>query len=587
MENVTTNEYLSPKCRWIYSPVDKALRGKLAEEYSLHEALAEVLIKRGLTSSGVINDYFDTPLNGLINPFLMKDMQKGVARICKALKNKELICIYGDYDVDGITSTSLMYLFLACLGGNVTYYIPNRLEEGYGLNIEAINELSGKHVGLLITVDCGISAVDEVVEANRLGMDVIVTDHHQPAEELPEAVAVINPMREDDTYPFKMLSGVGVAFKVCMALRYTLREDPEWTQELPNLKQYLDIVALGTIADVVPLTGENRIFVVHGLKLLTSPYVRAGIDELKKVAGINRQQLSTSHVGFNLAPRINAVGRLGNSNRGFKLLTTTNRREAHSLAMELDQENRYRQDIERDILNDVFAHIEEHLLYEKHKGLVVYSRNWHPGVLGIVASRVADRYFRPTIVLAEEQGLLKGSARSIPSFHLYDGLKTLSDILVSFGGHKYAAGLKINIQDIKELQSRFDTVVTETLQERDFIPEIYIDAFIDSCDINEKFMDSLLRFEPYGNSNKEAVFCMLGVEKYQNVAFVGKDENHAKCVFVKDGVVMDAIGYNMRMYKDLLFNSSKFDIIFTLSYNNYSRHKMPQLVLKDLKIHGQ
>lgn len=578
-------EYLSTKYRWIYSEPDRMLCADLAHRHNLPLCLAEVLIKRGISNDRQISEFFETPLNSLINPFTMKNMETGVARISKALKKGELICIYGDYDVDGVTATSLLHMFLKELGAVVIHYIPNRLEEGYGLNIDAIEELARKKVNLIITVDCGISAANEVTEAKKLGIDIIITDHHQPGDILPDkATAIINPMQEGDKYSFKNLSGVGVAFKMCMAVRHTLRQDPEWKLPLPNLKQYLDIVTLGTIADVMPLCGENRTFVSHGLYALSSKNVRPGIDELKKVAGVERQIVSTSYVGFNLAPRINAVGRMGDSDRGFRLLTTTDRPEARRLAAELDQENKFRQDIEREILTEVFKRIEDEQMISKRAGLVLYSRNWHPGVLGIVASRVVDKYHRPTIIMMEEgNGLLKGSARSIPGFHLYNGLKEMSDILISFGGHKYAAGLKISADKINLLQDRFNSVLNERLTERDYTPEINIDAFIEPKELNDTFMAALQKFEPFGNGNREPVFCMRDVEKYQAVTFVGRDSIHAKCYFIKNGIVFDAIGYDMRAYENLFNNEDHFDILFTLSYNVYGKNRSLQLVMKDLR----
>ncbi|MDR2883869.1 MAG: single-stranded-DNA-specific exonuclease RecJ [Deferribacteraceae bacterium] len=578
--------YRSHRYRWFYKPADEPLCAQISSSHSIPAPLAEVLIKRNIDDDTKINEYFETPLTALINPFEMKDMARGVERVRTALRNNESICVFGDYDVDGVTATSLLYLFFLELGANVSYYIPNRLEEGYGLNIEAVEELARRKINLIITVDCGISAVNEVAEAKRQGIDVVITDHHQPAEDLPtDAYAIINPMQADDTYPFKYLSGVGVAFKLIMGIRHTLRNDTSWEKPLPNIKQYLDIVTLGTIADVVPLNGENRTFVIHGLKVLAEGSVRPGINELKNVAGYNRQTLSASHIGFGLAPRINAVGRLGKSDRGIKLLVTNSKDEARRLAQELDNENRFRQEIEREILKDVYQKIDSEDLAGKYGGLVLYSKDWHPGVLGIVASRVVDRYNRPTIVLTEESELVKGSARSIPNFHLYDGLKELSEILVSFGGHKYAAGLKIKPENIALLQERFDALVRGKLAAEDYIPEILIDSFLKPADINDNFMRVLQQFEPYGNSNKEPIFCMLGVEKYQEVAYVGKDSTHAKCVFIKDNTVYDAIGYDMLSYRDILRQNSKFDLLFTLTYNSYGRNRNLQFVLKDLRVH--
>ena len=585
MSESPIGEYLSPKYKWIYRGSDWRLCTELARRHNIPVSLAETLIKREISDDQQISEFFETPLNSLINPFIMKDMKICVNRICKAVENSELICIFGDYDVDGVSATSLLYLFFKELEANVTFYIPNRLEEGYGLNIEAIEELARKKVKLIVTVDCGISAVNEVAEVKKQGMEIIITDHHQPGDALPkEATAIINPMQAGDEYPFKGLSGVGVAFKVCMAVRHTLRQTPGWGKRLPNLKQYLDIVTLGSIADVMPLRGENRTFVSHGLRVLASENARPGIIELRKVSGVDGQPLSSSHVGFSLAPRINAVGRLGDSDRGFRLLTTLDRSEARRLAAELDQENKFRQGIEREIITEVFDRIDAERLDQKYAGLTLHSQNWHPGVLGIVASRVADKYRRPAIILTEEgDGFLKGSARSVPGFHLYDGFKEIADILTSFGGHKYAAGLKVAADKIDLLQDRFDSLVRERLTDMDSKPEISVDALIEPEEINSAFMETLQKFEPCGSGNKEPLFCMRNVEKFQSVTFVGKDSSHAKCYFIKNGIVLDAIGYDMRDYEDLLTTQERFDILFTLSHNGYGRSKNLRLVIKDLR----
>ncbi|MCD8569452.1 MAG: single-stranded-DNA-specific exonuclease RecJ [Geovibrio sp.] len=382
-------------------------------------------------------------------------MKIAVERIRIALAKGERICIYGDYDVDGVTSVSLMFLFLTEIGVNADYYIPNRLEEGYGLNCEAMDEIASRGTKLIITVDCGINAVNEVAYAASLGMDVIVTDHHQPAEVMPEkALCIINPLQPGDNYEFKELAGVGVAFKLVMGLRYYLREQGCFGKGAPNIKKYLDLVTLGTVADVVPIVGENRIFVRHGLELLSQKSTRPGVSELKKITGLDGSRVGTSQVGFALAPRINAVGRMGSSDKGLRLLITDNRDEARYLARELDQENRYRQTIEREIILESYSMIESEQLNERYKGLVLYSESWHQGVIGIVASRVVEKFHKPTIIITSENGVGKGSARSIPAFHLYEGLKKVEGLLITFGGHKYAAGLKVEMENISELREK-------------------------------------------------------------------------------------------------------------------------------------
>lgn len=544
------------------------------------------MLKKGISSPDDIENFFNGSLKSLRNPFEISDMEKAAERIAKAVMNHERICIYGDYDVDGITATALLYIFLMQCGANVSYYIPNRLEEGYGLNKEAVKEIAARKTNLIITVDCGISAVQEVLEASIHGMDIIITDHHQPSKELPVAAyAIINPMREDDTYPNKTLAGVGVAFKTVMALRFVLKKYDFFKQEVPNIRNLLDIVTLGTIADVMPLVDENRIFVRHGLELMSGENVRIGIDELKKtVENLSAsKKMKTSNIGFQLAPRINAMGRMASSEKSFKLLVTQNRSEAKQLALELDNENKYRQMIERDILQQTYDLIEKNQYAELQSGLVIASDNWHPGVIGIVASRVVDKYFKPTVILTEDNGVYKGSARSIPGFHLYDGLSSLSDILISFGGHKYAAGVKLEKKNLEEFRNRFNEVVKTSLKEEDFIPEIYIDAEIDSKDITNEVMQWLEKLEPYGQGNKEPVFFMKKVFKYQVETFVGKNFNHLKCVFEKNGLIFEAIGYNMKEYKSLMAENDKFDILFSLVHNTWKNTKVIQLNLKDIK----
>lgn len=576
--------YKSRKYKWIYREPECGDVHELAAELGMPECVTEVLFKRGLCGKEVLESYMKTPLKGISSPFLIKDMEKAAEFICQSLANKEKICIYGDYDVDGVTAVALMYLFLQEIGADVTYYIPNRLEEGYGLNMAAIDDIAKGKSSLIITVDCGINAVKEVRHAASIGLKVIITDHHQPSEEIPaEALAVVNPMRADDTSQFKGLSGVGVAFKLVMALRYKMNESGRFKGKIPNIKKYLDLVTLGTVADVVPLVGENRIIVRHGLEILSGKLCRPGLKELKRVAGIDGQKVTTTHVGFGLAPRINAVGRMGASDKGLKLLITSDRQQSVFLAEELDRDNKYRQEIERQIIDESFEKVEKNKLYEKYRGLVLYSKEWHQGVIGIVASRLVERYHMPAIVLTFDDGVGRGSGRSIPSFDLYKGLEKMQDILLSFGGHKYAAGLKIEEQHISSLQKRFHNAVNDLLEPDDFIAEIIIDAFVDPHEITPELMMWLERMEPYGSGNREPVFCMKSMRKYQDASFVGKDSMHLKLFLEKDGKVFDCIGYNMKVYKDLVKECDRFDIIFSPAVTGYYGGRYTQLVLKDIK----
>jgi single-stranded-DNA-specific exonuclease len=372
------NGAVSLKYRWFYKASDKKVNFYNTLE-DIPDCICEALNKRNVSTEEDFITYFDTPLGNLLNPFMLSDMEIAVERIFTAIKSQELICIYGDYDVDGVTSTTLLYLFLKEIGSKVIYYIPNRLDEGYGLNKDAMDEIREKNVQLIITVDCGMTAVNEVQYAKSLGMDIIITDHHQPAESIPDAaVAILNPLKPGDTYPFKSLCGVGVAFKLVMALRFFLKQNNYFKGKIPNIKKYLDLVALGTIADVVPLIGENRIFVKHGLHMMTERKVRIGLLELMKLSGLNQKKITTTHVGYIIAPRINAVGRMGCSDRGVKLLITDNVTEARWLAEELNQENKYRQDIEKNILKESFEKLKITNCTKNIKALFYIRKNGTP-----------------------------------------------------------------------------------------------------------------------------------------------------------------------------------------------------------------
>lgn len=572
----------TPKYRWTYKKIDeKKIIDIFLSLSNLPKSIIEVLLKRGLDSKDLIVDFFEAPLGSLNNPFLMKDMDKAVKRVLKAVKDNEKICIYGDYDVDGVTATSLLYDFLLQISDNVIFYIPKRLEEGYSLNVDALNELKSKNISLIITVDCGITSISEIKYAKNLGIDVIVTDHHQLGETFPEdAYAVVNPQQPDDTYPFKFLSGVGVAFKLAMAFKYIYEKSGY--KKLPPIKHYLDLVALGTIADVVPIIGENRIFVKHGLKLLeNSP--RAGIEELKKISGLTKSDITSANIGFSLAPRINAVGRLGNCKSSVKLLITKNSNEAKWLSEELEVENKYRQELEKNILRETLEKIEKKKLNEKYKGLVIHSYSWHPGLIGIIASRLVEKYSKPSIVLTIENGIAKGSARSISSFDIFSCLQSMSDILIEFGGHKYAAGLKLDARNLPILQKRFHEFISKHLSDEQLIPELTIDAYLEPNDINEHMFKILDSFRPFGNGNPEPNFCMRRVKKAQDFALLGKEKGVLKGFIEKNGRYFELIGFNMSEYRDLIMENDTFDIVFVPEYNHWIGGSNIQLKIKDIK----
>ncbi len=571
---------------WRYERVSRASLKEISDELNISYILAEVLYKRNLRTSAEIDKFLKSPLSELRDPFDILNMDKAVERIYKAIKDSERICIYGDYDVDGITSTSILYLFLKEVGADVIHYIPNRLEEGYGLNTSAMDEIATRDTKLIITVDCGISAIDEVTYSKSIGMDIIITDHHQQSENLPDdATAIINPMITGDTYPFKGLAGVGVTFKVIMALRTHLRRQSVYTLEnQPNIKKYLDIVCLGTIADIVPLVDENRILVRHGLQMLNEAKNRKGIEELRNIADLSKNRLKLSDVSFGLVPRLNAVGRMGSSNKSLLILLTEDDEEAKTLAVELDNENSERRAVERDIIKEAFEIIDSNPAYKDRKSIVVYNENWHIGVIGIVASRIVERYFKPTIVLSLDGDTAKGSARSIPAFHLYDSLSQINHLLTSFGGHKYAAGLKLMKDNIDTLISKFEDIATTNLTEENMLPEYVIDTILEPSDITVKMIEEIMLLEPFGVGNKEPVFIMYDLVLTTDTKYVGKDLNHLRAVFNKNKESVACIGFNMLKYKDLLFAGKKYDIAFTLSLNEYKGSVKPQLNLKDIRL---
>jgi len=571
--------------RWVYNYVDDKVIIDIAEENSISAELAEILYRRGLITKKDIDLFLKSPLTSLRDPFGLLNMDKVVNRIYEAIISKELITVYGDYDVDGITSTSMLYLFLKEVGANASYYIPNRLEDGYGLNKKSIENLYNQGTKLIVTVDCGISANEEISYAKSLGVDIIITDHHQVAEHAPEdAYAIINPMLANDKYIFKSLAGVGVAFKVVMALRTYLREQGLFSSDTqPNIKKYLDIVALGTIADVVPLVDENRIFVKHGLELISSSTNRIGLRELLKISDVTDKKLKTTTISYVIVPRLNAVGRMGSSNKSLRLIMTDSVDEAKELAIDLDNENRCRQSVEREIVKESFDIIESDPTYKNKRTIVLMRENWHLGVIGIVASRIVDRYFKPTIILSLDADTAKGSARSIPAFHLYKSLESLSDMLLSFGGHKYAAGIKLKKDKVPDLIKGFEEIANIHLSDEDMIPEIVIDKILKPEDISLELVEEILLLEPYGMGNKEPVFCMQDMILTPKISFVGKDLNHLKATFKSGDKYINTIGFNMLKYEDILNIDSKYDILFTLTINEYRGNRTVQLNLKDIK----
>lgn len=568
------------KLRWeLPAEPDLALVDQLASELSLPPVAAKILVSRGLDTKSKVEEFLSPSMEKLLDPLLLPDMDKGVDRIIRALRNRDKVMIFGDYDVDGITSTSLLYLILNKLGAEVTYYLPNRLIEGYGLSEEGIREAERRGVGLIISVDCGITAVEEVIFAKSRGIDTIITDHHEPKEVLPDACAIINPKVVGDQDSGGELSGVGVAFKFAQAIYRRLGQDED------ELEEHIDLVALGTAADIVPLVGENRILTKFGMAQIART-TKPGLKSLIFVSGILGQKIGTGQVVFILAPRINAVGRLGDADLAIKLLTTRDESKAAEIARILDEENQRRKSIDETTLAEALDMIEEDVDMTSDKAIVLASSGWHQGVIGIVASRLVERFHRPTIMIAIQGNEGKGSARSIPRFHLYEALRECEDCLVKYGGHKYAAGLSILPEKIQPFREKFKKVSDEKLSAEDLVPRLSINSQLELEQINLELVNVLDLFAPFGPQNMRPVFMTRNLQVWGEPHVVGN--NHLRLRVKKEGPVFDCIGFGMGdLVKVLCMKGIRIDLAYVVEINYWNDTYKIQLRIKDLKISEQ
>ena len=595
------------KKRWIVRSPDTELQGLLGRELKISPLTAQLLINRGLVLADKAFSFLSPSLKNLHDPFTMKDMDKATTRIIAAIKENKKITIYGDYDVDGTTATALLYLFLkeamgygqeaigntqrlSPIANRLNYYIPERLKEGYGLNNQALRHLADSGTKLVITTDCGVTNYEEVAFANSIGLDVIITDHHEPAERLPPAYAILNPKQPDCPFPFKELAGVGVAFNLVIALRAKLLGCGMWNVEgaKPNLKKYTDIVALGTIADMVPLIDENRILVKYGLDELTSG-IRPGIRALKEVSGLN-SAVKTGSVGFQLAPRINAAGRLDNASIGVRLLITDDDKEAMDIARKLDMENIQRQRLEKGILSEAIEIIEAKEFEICRKKAIVLAKNgWHPGVIGIVASRLIDRYHRPTVVISLKDGIGKGSARGIKNFHILDALHECKGLLEKYGGHKMAAGLTISEKNIQLFESAFYAMAEKKLSLEDLVPDVSLDSYVALSELNEKVVQEMESLAPFGLANPEP---LLGAKDANIIQSAVVGNNHLKMKIKQkrisselqtpsSGLIWDGIAYGMGGIYPL--NGNNFDIAFIPYIDEWNGNRSLRLKVKEIK----
>ncbi|ABB31099.1 single-stranded-DNA-specific exonuclease RecJ [Geobacter metallireducens RCH3] len=566
--------------RWELRTNDKEAAQRIASDSSVDPFLAALLANRGIADGESARRFLSSSLGDVSDPFLLKGMEEAVARLCAARARRETVCVYGDYDVDGITATALLVSFFRAVGIRCFYHIPKRLEEGYGLSVDGLRKVA-EQAQVVVTVDCGVNAVAEAELCLTLGVDLVITDHHTPGPAIPKACAVINPLQPGCSYPFKSLAGVGVAFNVMVALRGRLRAEGAFAGgNGPNLREYLDLVALGTIADVVPLVGENRIFVKYGLRELSASS-RVGVKALKDVAGVTGA-VSCGAVGFRLAPRLNAAGRMEDAAAGVELLLETEPGRAAAIAAELDANNDERQALERQILTDALGRVQGNTAMEGRKSIVLASAAWHPGVIGIVASRMVDLFHRPTVLIALQEGNGRGSGRSIPGFHLYDALGACADQLVKFGGHRYAAGLSIDEPTLELFVDRFEEVAAGLLSADDLIPVLRVDAVLSAQQVTAGLADALSSLEPFGAGNPEPLFVLKDMEIVRRWAVRG---NHLKVRLSGGGFTFDAIGFNLATKEDSL--PDLVDIVFTLGWNEWNGRKTLQLSLKDIRESGQ
>ena len=555
------------------------MQRELARELGVSPIISEILTSRNIANSTEARKYLTPSLTDLHNPFLMQGVKEGVSRVIKAIYAGEKIAIYGDYDADGVTSVVLLLKFLKDIDVSASYYIPNRINNGYGLHNKIIDQIKDSGATLLITVDCGISDYEQVMHAESLGLDVIILDHHEIPPTVPKTVATINPHRTDCQFPFKNLAAVGIVFNFLIALRGTLRQEGFWADRpYPNLRNYLDLVALGTIGDIAPLIDENRIFAKIGLELI-SHGSRVGVRALKEVCGLEHQSTVTSRsASFILLPRINAAGRIASPDDAVQLLMSDHMEEAKPLARKLDEYNRRRQLLEKTIFQDIVKDVEGKGGLEQVSSLVFASADWHPGVIGIVASKLVERFCRPVILISLKEGIGKGSGRSVADFNIYKGLKKCDSLLLAYGGHQFAAGISIREDGVAEFAEMLDDVIRKETDITKFVSKTLIDSECRLKDINYDLLAQIGALAPFGSRNPEPVICVRNVHVTSSTV-VGK--NNLRIKVHEDGTSRDSIWFSKGQFRDSLAGTP-VDIAFTPQINEWNGYSDIQLNLKDI-----
>lgn len=569
---------------WLQRLWDRELCKSIAQELQLPVSIVSILMQRDLCQPDAINSFLNPALSELPSPFLMKGMEESVEILLDARARGKKVVIYGDYDADGVTATAVLCLFLAEIGMAVSWCQPNRIIDGYGLQEKILSRLvTEAQDGVLITVDCGISNVVEVERARNMGFTVIVTDHHQPPSKLPPAHSVLNPLQNGCQFPFKHLAGVGVAFYLIMGLRSRLVRDGFWPDPgvIPNLKNYLDLVAIGTVTDLVPLVGPNRIIVQAGLEIMRNG-VRPGLKCLAQVAGIDSQYLSTEDISFRLGPRINAAGRVGAADKAIDLLMTPDPTQAFQLAVSLDNDNRLRREIGQELYQEAVA-IGSKQYRQGRRTLVVVGEQWHAGVLGVVASRLAEFFFRPTILMSlRDDGLVKGSGRSIPGVNLYEMLNSRADLLEEFGGHKMAVGVTVRHENITEFVNVLEDIASQLVHPSDLTPKLYIDWQAIGAELfDDRFLTQYSRLPPFGIGNHEPIFVIqtkdFGVDGVSNVG-----RNHLKLSFRHNGVIRHGIGFGLGHHSARIRDENSH-LAFCLRQNEFRGIRRWELNVSDVQ----
>ena len=559
--------------RWIIQKSDKKFVQKLAKDLGVNHIIAHLLVLRGIENFDDAKLFFRPELKHLHDPFLMKNMQDAIDRIEKAIANKEKVLVYGDYDVDGTTSVAMMYSFLKRFSPEIEYYIPCRYEEGYGISLKGIDYAKKNNFSLIIALDCGIRAFNQVDYANEKEIDFIICDHHNPAGKIPNAVAILNPKQSDCNYPYKELSGCGVGFKLIQA--YSQKNNIDFSE----ISEYLDLLTVSIGADIVPMTGENRVFSYFGLKQInTQP--RAGLKALMDIAN-KIKELSISDVVFGIAPRINAAGRIEHAKKAVEILVEQDLDRAKKLASFIEENNVTRRNLDQNITKEALEMIDEN-----KKSTVVFSKNWHKGVVGIVASRVIESHYKPTIVLAEKDGILTGSARSVHDFDLYEAISKCAHLCEKFGGHKYAAGLSIKKENLSEFIIAFEKAVSESITEDQLSPKIDVDMEIDIDAVDDKLFRIIKQFSPFGPQNLSPIFVSRSVVDNGYGKRIGADKSHLRINTKTASGSLAGIGFSMGDAFEKIKDYNEFDICYSINENEWNGRKNLQLMLNDLKVNS-